>query len=177
MIELIVAIASACLLTMRPLLKHVIPSFVASAVSKRTRSRGRSRSRNALGASKTKPKSYGRGVAGGPDSETAKSAHAGTVDGIALAGYYPGGPPAAVKTKITARPDPYALDDDEDTDVGEKDDEKAGQIRVTQEGPVVTVEPRGGGSDGDGSSTGDLEAARREGGSASTSTKELWPLS
>ena len=172
MVELTVAVVSACLMTMRPLLKHIIPSFVVSAVSRRSRSRSRT-----AGASRRS--GLKRIVIPHDGSSTAKASTPGT-ESVALDGYPRGKAGAAarashvVSTKITTRRgEPYARDDD-----GGDVDEKAGQIRVTQEGPVFTVEPRAG-PGGDGSSTEDLEAGRGDGspgrGSLNASTRELFP--
>ena len=179
MVELTVAVVSACLMTMRPLLKHVIPSFVVSAVSRRSRSRSRTG-----GAANSRRSGLRRIVIKPTDSSTAKASVASPateLDGYpskAGAGAH-GRASHVVSTKISTHQrgghgnDAYALGGDD------VDDEKSGQIRVTQEGPVFTVEPRGGpGGDGS-SSTEDLEAGRGDGspgrGSMNASTRELFP--
>ena len=150
------AVSAACLVTMRPLIKRFVPALVASAVSRMT-----SRVMGTAGG-KTKPVSgrSGGGAGGVVSASKGNEVH--------LAGYptHKGGRNShIVSTRISGRHDPY------ETLV---EDEKEGQIRITQEGPVFTVESRGG---RDGSDT-DVEAARGpdspEHGSLNASTRELF---
>ena len=175
-IELTVAICCACLLTMRPLLKHVIPSFVSTAMSKRSSRRSGRRTAD-----------HGRVTIGGGrlddgssvDPKTSRGARGGSLPMDSLGGGGAAGVPGGksgsaggkgVSTRVSARPDPFATLVDEES----LEEKSAGRIRVTQEGPVFTVEQRPGygpahGAGGDASSTEDLE----RGGAEHASTKEL----
>ena len=154
-VELTVAICCACLLTMRPLLKFVVPKALVSAISGRSRSSRRRTTGDLHGPS---------GLSGGKNTAQGD---------MALATF--GSGKDGIRTKVTARgTGAYdTLVDGTLVDEESLEEKGTGRIRVTQEGPLFTVETRHV-SGGDGSSTdGDLEAGRGGAGSVSTSTKEL----
>ena len=163
-IELTVAICCACLLTMRPLLKHVVPGFVSTAISKRSSGKRSGRrthdhGRVTIGGGLVDGSGDGKAPRGGGAKAGGSSVAMGSMAGAAAKG---------LSTRVSARPDPFATLVDEES----LEEKSAGRIRVTQEGPLFSVEPRAGyghAHGGDGSSMEDLE----RGGVEHASTKEL----
>ena len=180
-IEIIVAIAAACLLTMRPLLKHFIPSFVMSAYSRRSNGTGPRQASGGPAGSGGKHRSWYTPRHTLYNRRKGSSAQDGTLiedGGLDMDGLYVGNAKGrhAVSTRITAaQRDPYAIDD-----YGPIDEYKGiDSIKVTQEGPTYTVEGRQGSasqsSDGQTGSVTDVEQGRADAESEkNASTKDLW---